>query len=116
MSIASLAVGVVVGNVMGVVLMCLMVTGKRADADMERIRLQRSDCKKQIRFKDSDNRTVFLIPDGESIELTAPNGEKQTGICRYVDEDIACINGREWNLQDFARQMEQRGIVYAPLS
>jgi len=116
MSIASLAVGVVVGNVMGVVLMCLMVTGKRADADMERIRLQRPDCKKQIRFKDSDNRTVFLIPDGESIELTAPNGEKQTGICRYIDEDIACINGSEWNMQDFARQMEQRGIVYAPLS
>lgn len=115
MSIASLAVGVVVGNVMGVIMMCLMVTGKRADADMERIRLQRPECKKQIRFKDSDNRTLFLVPDGECIELTAPNGEKQTGICRYVDEDIVCINGREWNLHDFARQMEQRGIVYVPV-
>lgn len=115
MSIASLAVGVVLGNVMGVVLMCLMVTGKRADADMERIRLQRPDCKKQIRFKDSDNRTLFLIPDGESIELTAPNGERQAGVCRYVDEEHVSINGSEWNLQDFARQMEQRGIVYAPV-
>lgn len=115
MSIASLAVGVVVGNVMGVVLMCLMVIGKREDRLMEQYSLQMKECRKKIRFLDTRNQEAFTVLDGESIELTAPNGEKRAGICRYVDEEHVNIDGKEWNLQDFAGEMEQRGIVYAPM-
>lgn len=115
MSIASLTVGVVVGNVMGVVLMCLMVTGKREDRLMEQYSWHMQERRKRICFLDIHNKEAFSILDGESIELTAPNGERQAGVCRYVDEEHVSINGREWNLQDFARQMEQRGIVYVPV-
>lgn len=108
-------VSVIAGNIMGVVLMCIMVTGKREDERMERYSLQMQECRKKIRFSDNRRREVFSILDGGSIQLTAPNGERQTGICRYVDEEHASINGREWNLQDFAEQMEQRGIVYTPV-
>lgn len=108
-------VGVIAGNIMGVVLMCLMVAGKREDGMMERYGLQMQECRKKIRFPDNRRREAFSILDGDSIQLTAPNGEHQTGICRYVDEEHASINGREWNLQDFVEQMEQRGIVYTPV-
>lgn len=108
-------VGVIAGNIMGVVLMCLMVAGKREDGMMERYSQQMQECRKKIRFSDNRKREAFSILDGDSIQLTAPNGERQTGICRYVDEEHASINGREWNLQDFAEQMEQRGIVYTPV-
>lgn len=107
--------GVIAGNIMGVVLMCLMVAGKREDGMMERYSQQMQECRKKIRFSDNRRREAFSILDGDSIQLTAPNGERQTGICRYVDEEHASINGREWNLQDFAEQMEQRGIVYTPV-
>ena len=108
-------IGVVAGNIMGGVLMCLMVTGKREDGMMERYSLQMQECRKKIRFPDNRRREAFSILDGDSIQLTAPDGECQTGICRYVDEEHASINGREWNLKDFAEQMEQRGIVFTPV-
>ncbi|WP_050642775.1 MULTISPECIES: hypothetical protein [Clostridia] len=108
-------VGLVAGNIMGVVLMCLMVTGKREDQMMEQYRRQMQKRRKKIRFLDSCSQEAFTILDGESIELIAPNGESQTGVCRYVDEEHTSINGREWDLRDFAGEMEQRGIHYHPV-
>lgn len=105
--------GIVIGNIMGVVLMCVLVTGKRADEQMDLCRPQREE--RQIQFKDIQNQVLFSIPDGTCIELAAPNGEKQTGICRYIDEDNARINDREWELLDFAKQMHKRGILYTPV-
>ena len=115
MSITSLAVGIIAGNVMGVVMMCLLVCGKRADEEMEQCRIQIPERRKQIRFLDHEKQILFSIPDGESIELAAGNGEKQSIICRYIDEGHASIDGREWELLDFAEQMEKRGILYHPL-
>ena len=108
-------VSFIAGNIMGVVLMCLMITGKREDRMMEQYSWQIQERRNKIRFLDVYAQEAFTILDGESIKLTAPDGDMQTGICQYVDEEHARINGREWNLQDFAKQMEQRGISYAPL-
>lgn len=105
--------GIVVGNAMGVVLMCVLVTGKRADEEMERYRTQMEV--RKISFKDIHDQVLFCVPDGACIELTAPNGEKQTGICHYIDKNHVRIGEREWNLLDFARQMQTRGILYAPV-
>lgn len=111
-------IGVFTGSAVGVVSMCLMIAGKQADRDMERCApktLLLTDKSRCIQFVDVGNKEMFLVPDGGCIELISEDGERQVGLCRYLDDGRAEINGREWEMQTFAIQMEARGIRYAPL-
>lgn len=33
----------------------------------------------------------------------------------YLDADSAMIDGKKWNLLEFAKEMEKRGIMLAPM-
>ena len=45
----------------------------------------------------------------------APNGERNVSTCHYLDADSAMIDGKKWNLLEFAKEMEKRGIMFAPM-
>ena len=44
-----------------------------------------------------------------------PNGERNVSTCHYLDADSAMIDGKKWNLLEFAKEMEKRGIMIAPM-
>lgn len=113
--------GVFVGSVCAIVTMCVMITGKRAEEGMERMKpkearrpllMDKSNC---IHFLNSKKEELFCIPDGGSIELAAGDGESKVSICHYLDAEHAEIDGIKWQMEEFAIKMEQRGITYVPL-
>ena len=55
------------------------------------------------------------MADGESLVQNAPNGERNVSTCHYLDADSAMIDGKKWNLLEFAKEMEKRGIMLAPM-
>lgn len=95
-------------------MMCLVVTGKREDEQMARLLQDKKQERKLICFIDSRERELFWLPDGESIQLTAGDGERQACICRYEDEGHMWVNDRLWQMREFAQHMEKQGIVYSP--
>ena len=42
------------------------------------------------------------------------DGERVAGICHYLDQDHAEINGMRWQMTEFALQMQIRGILFSP--
>ena len=42
------------------------------------------------------------------------DGERVAGLCRYLDQDHAEINGVKWQMTEFAIQMQIRGILFSP--
>lgn len=115
MFIAGCVVGSVVGGLAGVFMICLVVTGKKEDEQMASLISEKDQEKDRICFIDSKAKELFWIFDGGSIQLTAGNGEHQSCICHYEDKEHVRINGQLWQMQEFARQMEERGIVYTPV-
>ena len=106
--------GTMTGGVMGVFAMCLFIAGKREDEALERCRTKRKEIIDHgvcIRFVDSTGQELFRLSDGESLVQNAPNGERNVSTCRYIDADSAMIDGKKWNLLEFAKEMEKRGIM-----
>ena len=75
-----------------------------------------SEEKKRIHFVDAFNGELFSIADGEGIQLTSGDGEAQVAICRYLDENHMKIDKKVWQIQEFARRMQEIGITFAPLA
>ena len=80
------------------------------------------NAEKGIRFINSNYKTLFTIPDGDTIQITLDNGEKYTRICRYVDDyHFQTVNGieekyvNEFHICQFAELMEQNGNTVIPL-
>ena len=69
---------------------------------------------RMIRFIDSDYHTLFFVPDGESIVLTAFGDDRKTLRCRYIDDYHAQIGGKTFHICEFAEVQERCGAVYAP--
>lgn len=65
-----------------------------------------------IRFTDSDNNTLFFVPDGGSVILTFPDGKRAVLPCRYSDENHVKIGLHEYHIWRFAEIMERNGIYY----
>lgn len=110
--------GAMTGGAMGVFAMCLLISGKREDEALERCRTKRKeiiDHDTCICFMDSQGRELFRLADGESIVQNAPNGERNVSTCHYIDADFAIIDGKTWNLLEFAKEMEKRGILFCPM-
>ena len=55
------------------------------------------------------------LRQAESLVQNAPNGERNVSTCHYLDTDSAMIDGKKWNLLEFAKEMEKRGIMFAPM-
>jgi hypothetical protein len=69
---------------------------------------------KQIRFIDTCDNTLFLLPDGGSIVVTYASGEQFVKECRYVDNNQAEIGGTERYLSAFAEECQRTGATIAP--
>ena len=68
-----------------------------------------------ICFVNSQGQELFRLSDGESLVQNAPNGERNVSTCHYLDAESAMIDGKKWNLLEFAKEMEKRGIMLAPM-
>lgn len=123
MGMIGVFVGAMVGGCVGVVMTCLVIAGKRADEccgiyeDEGRylpgpVLPQAGE--KEICFVDPDGACLFTIPDGACLELMYGNGERMAGLCHYLDPHHAEIDGVRWELSEFARQMQARGIRFSP--
>lgn len=103
--------GTMTGGVMGVFAMCLFIAGKREDEALERCRMKRKEIIDHgvcICFVNSQGEELFRLADGESLVQNAPNGERNVSTCHYLDADSAMIDGKKWNLLEFAKEMEKR--------
>lgn len=110
--------GTMTGGVMGVFAMCLFIAGKREDEALERCRMKPKEIIDHgvcICFVNSQGEELFRLADGESLVQNAPNGERNVSTCHYLDADSAMIDGKKWNLLEFAKEMEKRGIMFAPM-
>ncbi len=110
--------GTMTGGAMGVFAMCLLISGKREDEALERCRMKPKEIIDHgvcICFVNSQGQELFRLSDGESLVQNAPNGERNVSTCHYLDADSAMIDGKKWNLLEFAKEMEKRGIMLAPM-
>ena len=123
MEIIRILVSAMIGGCLGVLTTCLAVAGKRADEECgilmeepERFRpLPLKPKERMIRFTDPDGAYVFSVPDGGCIEMMFGNGERVAGLCRYVDQDHAEIDGVRWQMKEFAQRMQDRGVLISPI-
>ncbi len=69
---------------------------------------------RMIHFIDSDYNTLFHVPDGGNIILTAFDDGRRTLPCRYIDDLHAVVGGSTWHICEFAEIAERNGSVYAP--
>ena len=110
--------GTMTGGAMGVFAMCLLISGKREDEALERCRMKPKEIIDHgvcICFVNSQGQELFRLSDGESLVQNAPNGERNVSTCHYLDAESAMIDGKKWNLLEFAKEMEKRGIILAPM-
>lgn len=123
MGMITVLVSAMVGGCFGVVVTCLAVAGKKADEEYgivieERyvpVPLPPGLEEHVIRFTDPDGAYIFSVPDGGCIQLTLGNGESVAGLCRYVDQDHAKIDGVKWQMKEFAQKMQDRGVLISPI-
>lgn len=120
MFITGLIVGAFIGSAVSVLFMGFLTAGKREDQVMAQLCIKeakkRTEEKKRIHFVDAFNGELFSIADGEGIQLTSGDGEAQVAICRYLDENHMKIDRKVWQIQEFARRMQEIGITFAPLA
>lgn len=65
-----------------------------------------------IRFIDSGYQELFRIPDGGSIVISYPDGEKSERDCRFIDECHTQIGERLYHICEFAELMERNSATY----
>lgn len=122
MGMISIFAGAMIGGCFGVVITCLAVAGKRADEECGIAAEERylpapvlpGESGHTIRFTDPDGAGLFAVPDKSCVFLMFGDGESVAAFCRYVDQDHAEIDGVKWQLREFARQMQKRGITVSP--
>ena len=68
----------------------------------------------RIRFIDSKYQTLFYVPDGGSIIITQPDGERSVKPCAFLDEYHALVGCRPYHICEFAELMKRAGNTYAP--
>lgn len=122
MGMISVFAGAMIGGCFGVMFTCLVIAGKRADEECGIVAEERylpalvppRLDEHFIQFTNPDGVCLFVVPDGDSIRLMFGNGDSVSALCRYVDQDHAEIDGRQWQIKEFARQMQERGITVLP--
>ncbi len=114
--------GMLLGGAGGIFTMCLLIvscpdstaldgTGREKGSGM-----QGSGRDQRIRFVDIHNHVLFEVMDGELIQLITRKGDRHFCICHYLDETHVKVDGKEWELLEFARQMAEQEAAYLPLT
>lgn len=120
MFIVGLITGMIAGGMVSAVLICAVIAESRAERSMEYEDMEtgysagNGESGNSIRFVDIFDHELFCIEDGECIELFAGDGEQKTCLCRYQDRRHASIDGKRWEMLNFARRMDRDGIIYIP--
>lgn len=70
---------------------------------------------KQIRFIDSSYNELFTIPDGGHIFIIDKNGESIKATCKYIDDYHTEIDGKCYNILQWARIMERNEKISSPI-
>ena len=70
---------------------------------------------KQIRFIDSSYNELFTIPDGGHIFIIDKNGESMKATCKYIDDYHTEIDGKCYNILQWARIMERNEKISSPI-
>lgn len=73
------------------------------------------NAEKGIRFVDSRYKKLFTIPDGDTIQITFSNGNKELRTCRYIDEYHLEVGDILYHICHFAEIMEQAGNKVIPM-
>lgn len=74
------------------------------------------DAEKGIRFITPSYETLFHIPDGGKIRITAPDGETTDCVCRYIDEIHLQVGLNSlYHICEFAELMKRNGNTVAPI-
>ena len=77
------------------------------------------NARRGIRFIDPHYQELFRIPDGDSIRINFPDGEKLTHKVRYIDDYHVEIgetfNGHIYHICEFAERMSKVGAKVIPL-
>ena len=68
-----------------------------------------------MRLVDLFYHSLFYIEYGDPIQLITSIGERKFCICHYLDDLHARIDGKEWAMWEFARQMAKNDVIYMPL-
>lgn len=107
MFFVGMALGAMAGAAFGIGLMRCVAAGKREDQQMEqmRIRRQKEGERKTIHFRDMEGKERFSFLDGESLCMMAEDGTKEVGLCPFVDEKQAEVNGQVWEIGEFLWQI-----------
>lgn len=71
--------------------------------------------KKEIRFINSRYKELFRIQDGDSIEISYPNGDKVERECTFLDEYHTRVGMSVFHICEFAERMEGIGATYQPV-
>ncbi len=72
------------------------------------------NAEKGIRFINSTYKTLFMIPDGEKIQITFYDGRKELRTCRYIDEYHTEVGEHLYHICQFAEIMENNGNSVIP--
>ena len=75
--------------------------------------------RKGIRFIDPAYQTRFVLPDGEKIRITRPNGEKTDHIVRFIDGYHLEVHNEKGNqlfhICEFAERMDEAENIVIPI-
>jgi hypothetical protein len=63
--------------------------------------------KKQIRFINALDETLFFIEDGGEIEIDTGGGEAHRFVCRYIDDYHAWVGEQVYHIREFAEMLER---------
>lgn len=73
------------------------------------------NAEKGIRFVDSSYKKLFTIPDGERIQITFSDGNKELRTCRYIDECHLEVGRNFYHICEFAEKMRVVGNKVVPM-
>lgn len=69
---------------------------------------------KKIRFTDSGGKELFSLPNGGLLQMTYGDGEDYFALCYYLNDSQVSVDGKAYDILEFAGRMEKNGIDYAP--
>ena len=73
------------------------------------------NARRGIRFIDSHYKEQFRIPDGDSIQITYADGEKENKVCRFIDPYHLEVGTNLYHICEFAERLEACGAKVIPL-
>ena len=69
---------------------------------------------RKVKFLGADHQLLFIIEDGDEVEMIRPDGSTATSPVRYLGAETFSIFSHVWDIDEFAEIMSTHGISYRP--